>query len=673
MDAHMRAHEGLELPHPEHKTVMKLYVWDFGGQQIYHATHQFFLTDKALFVLVWNGRMGYTQCRVEYWLDMIKARAPGSPIVIVATHQDQRLVELPSLEEWQTKYNIVGQYVVSNKTGDGMDALKQSLAQAAARLPLMGREYPSNWVAAIATLQNRHMQYKKDPVQARNYLQIAELLGLLKHEYQMEEGEARVMLQWYHDLGGLMLYADDPELNDFAILNPWWVSRTINHVLDHADPTLDQGLFTRQLMDQVWHDVPAWLRPRFQRLMEKFDLSYRIPDQPGSSIIVGRLPVHPPDYQTRWQPWGAQPGCKELTLRYRFNSIPPGIPSWFIAREHRFSTGLHWRHGALLHDQEKKHLGLARSDPNKGIVELSVRGPYPHNFFALLMDGMELTIARFPGVEVERMLPCPCGSKSQPCTAHFEYQMLLKRLERGKDTVECPHSARDVSLHQLLFALRTGRQEDLLRAIDAKVTAGFSEMKEQNRALIALIQRGHTTIYNALQTTHATHCPNVFALCEVKQGKLRDTVTRKLELQLFCQEPGHWHPTEDGRYEFQKPAQWLDPIIPYAQKLLTVLRYAAPVVGVAIGSNGQSADGSVMKRMDQLLRGMEGLLPKQSAGEQMEAAGTAKMADGAALRQLRGLLDELDPAQRWGGLQKVFTAEGHYLWLCPEHAAAYQR
>jgi hypothetical protein len=48
-------------------------------------------------------------------------------------------------------------------------------------------------------------------------------------------------------------------------------------------------------------------------------------------------------------------------------------------------------------------------------------------------------------------------------------------------------------------------------------------------------------------------------------------------------------------------------------------------------------------------------------------------ADGAALRALRHLLLELDPAQVWGGLQKVLTPEGHYLWLCPEHAQVYQR
>ena len=60
-----------------------------------------------------------------------------------------------------------------------------------------------------------------------------------------------------------------------------------------------------------------------------------------------------------------------------------------IAREHRFSTGQHWRHGVLLEDADKKHRGLVRAVPNERLVELSVRGPYPQNFFALLRDGQE--------------------------------------------------------------------------------------------------------------------------------------------------------------------------------------------------------------------------------------------------------------------------------------------
>jgi len=47
---------------------------------------------------------------------------------------------------------------------------------------------------------------------------------------------------------------------------------------------------------------------------------------------------------------------------------------------------------------------------------------------------------------------------------------------------------------------------------------------------------------------------------------------------------------------------------------------------------------------------------------------TQNLAEGAELRAIRHLLEELDPSQVWGGLRKTWTPEGHCLWLCPQHA-----
>ena len=46
---------------------------------------------------------------------------------------------------------------------------------------------------------------------------------------------------------------------------------------------------------------------------------------------------------------------------------------------------------------------------------------------------------------------------------------------------------------------------------------------------------------------------------------------------------------------------------------------------------------------------------------------------GAALRALSALLQKLDPAGRWGGLQRVRTPDEKYLWLCERHLKKYKR
>ncbi len=47
---------------------IKLNIWDFGGQEIQHSTHQFFLTTRSLYLLVVDARKGDQISNIEYWL-----------------------------------------------------------------------------------------------------------------------------------------------------------------------------------------------------------------------------------------------------------------------------------------------------------------------------------------------------------------------------------------------------------------------------------------------------------------------------------------------------------------------------------------------------------------------------------------------------------------------------
>ena len=131
----------LRLLHPKEKGVeMTLSCWDFPGQQIYHATHQSFLTNRPLFVLVWSARLGFEKGNIEYWLDAIKGVAPDSPILVVATHIEDREARLP-IKHFKRDYpQIEGFYQVSNKSREGLPQLVESIRNVSAGLPLMGEK-----------------------------------------------------------------------------------------------------------------------------------------------------------------------------------------------------------------------------------------------------------------------------------------------------------------------------------------------------------------------------------------------------------------------------------------------------------------------------------------------------------------------------------------------------
>ncbi|MCP4426112.1 MAG: hypothetical protein GY803_16590, partial [Chloroflexi bacterium] len=77
-------------------------IWDFGGQSIYHATHQFFLSKRSVYILLADTRREHTD--FYDWLQMQEAFAADSPILLLKnqnrTHGNECVIEnLPHLQK----------------------------------------------------------------------------------------------------------------------------------------------------------------------------------------------------------------------------------------------------------------------------------------------------------------------------------------------------------------------------------------------------------------------------------------------------------------------------------------------------------------------------------------------------------------------------------------------
>ncbi|MDZ8025099.1 MAG: COR domain-containing protein, partial [Nostoc sp. DedQUE11] len=666
--------KSLELTHPtQADTSMELNTWDFGGQEIYHATHQFFLTNRSLFLLAWNARLGFEQGKLYYWLDTIKALAPESPILLVATHIDERDADLP-LKELRDKYpQIVEHYKISSKISLGIEELRQAIAEAAAKLPLMGEIWPTTWLNAANAIRT-------EPKKQITPQQLWDIMA----DYKVADISKEVLARWLHELGEILYFQDNEELNDTVILKPQWVTEYISKVLESKDVSDRFGIFTRQEMDRLWRDLERWMRDHFLRLMERFDLSYRTLENRDISLVVERLPLDAPNYEQKWQQIKQTDNCNEISMKFQLDTIPAGIPTWFIARQHRFTTGIHWRNGVLFADSEQKHLALVQAFPRDRYLQLTVRGAYPQNFFALLKDGIELTLARFPGLEIQRFIPCP-GHDGQECIHLFNYANLEKAIAKTIPDMQCQESFEYVSVSTLLFGLDWRTQDQVLLRIDQlekTIVGGQEVILDELKDMREHIQREFTNTFRREQASIDAHCPNVFVLRphDVNAWK-KNLVGQKLHLQLYCQAPGCWHPTQEGGlYEINEPAKWLRVTAPYISRLFRVLKYAAPIVGPFVGLLNEQEYEKVFKNDLEFTKELAAKLPELKESEDLELAGKIargedldpERADGAALRSLRQLLEEKDPQQHWGGLKKVLTPEGHYLWLCEHHAGNYK-
>jgi len=73
---------------------VRLNIWDFGGQEIMHATHQFFMTQRSLYLLVLNAREGEQDANIEYWLRLIESFGGDSPVIVVINQIKQHQLDL---------------------------------------------------------------------------------------------------------------------------------------------------------------------------------------------------------------------------------------------------------------------------------------------------------------------------------------------------------------------------------------------------------------------------------------------------------------------------------------------------------------------------------------------------------------------------------------------------
>ena len=57
---------------PIRKPKVTFMTWDFGGQEEYYATHQCFLTQRSLYLLIWSARDGELGLReLQVWMENI--------------------------------------------------------------------------------------------------------------------------------------------------------------------------------------------------------------------------------------------------------------------------------------------------------------------------------------------------------------------------------------------------------------------------------------------------------------------------------------------------------------------------------------------------------------------------------------------------------------------------
>jgi Leucine-rich repeat (LRR) protein/GTPase SAR1 family protein/CHAT domain-containing protein len=407
-------------------------IWDFGGQEIYHQTHQFFLTERSLYALVADTRKENTD--FYWWLKVIELLSDNSPVLIIKNEKQDRQCEVNERQLRGEFTNLKEALPTNLATNRGLPEIKQAIQDYISRLPHIGTPLPKLWVRVRSALEN----YPRDYISFYEYENLCRVNNLTDRKDMLR------LSRYLHDLGVCLHFQDDSTLKHYVILKPEWGTTAVYKVLDNENVVKNLGCFHQDNLKDIWKDREyADMRDELLQLMMRFKLCYPIPNRPGNYIAPQLLDINQPDYT--WEK------SHNLILRYKYEFMPKGMITRFIVETHPWieQQKLVWRSGVVLYkDQTRAQI---TEHYNQKEIKIRVTGNRKKELLAVVTHELDKIHKSFERLQYDTLVPCNCKECEESPTPHsYPLENLYKRLKAGRYQIECDNSFQMVDVRQLI-------------------------------------------------------------------------------------------------------------------------------------------------------------------------------------------------------------------------------
>ncbi len=430
--------EQLLFPLDEHKK-FRMNIWDFGGQELYHSTHQFFFTHRSLYALVLNTRRD--DDRIDYWLHTIQLFGGDSPVIIIQNEEKDRTYALNE-QRYRSQYPNIKEFVQLNLSNPNkIPALVRKIQFYIQDLPHVGDELPLHWLDI--------RQQLSEIAQQKAYISLAEFRSICVEYELTEENKILLLSNYLHDLGTILHFQDNPILKHLIFLQNSWVIDAVYRVLDNDLVKNQQhGRFSEEDLHQIWNN-PEYIQVKFEllELMLKFELCFQVPDQ-SQYIVPQLLPPHPPQYDFN--------SDNVLNIEYRYDFMPRGLMTRFVVQMHTYikDQDLIWKEGVIL--ERLNTVAIVTEDYDQRLIKIQMTGERRQEMLAILSDEFDRLHASYPQqLKVRKMIPCNCSECRQSTQPHlYDYRKLRKYLSKNRESIVCDKSFEDVQIKGLLEGIQ---------------------------------------------------------------------------------------------------------------------------------------------------------------------------------------------------------------------------
>jgi small GTP-binding protein len=369
---------------------VKLHFWDFGGQEVMHATHQFFLSKRSIYILVLDGRKDEDP---EYWLQHIESFGGDSPVLLVLNRIDEHPAFEVNRRFLKNKYKgIVGFFRVSCAKNRGLGELKSSLIEELGKVPMLQTRWPKSWFKIKQELNSLDSPF----------LSLVQFQELCAQEMIVDESNQELLVEFLNDLG-VVLHFKDMELLDTHVLDPRWVTDGVYKIINSELLARKRGLLLLNQVGKILSlggksEYPAEKHLYIVNLMLKFELCYRIDDR--AILVPDLLDIQEPELNFKDE--------DALHFVFEYGYLPKSVMLRFIVRMHGDIQGdRRWRTGVVLADKNLQAEALVRADEKAKRLYISVRGEQKRDYFSIIKKVITDINSSFEKLQITEYVPLP--------------------------------------------------------------------------------------------------------------------------------------------------------------------------------------------------------------------------------------------------------------------------
>jgi internalin A len=363
------------------------FIWDFGGQDVYHSAHTLFMRTAAVFVVLWTPEQEALVASdndddplqrrhpLTYWLDYVRTLGRAdSPVLVVQSQCDTpaQAVPVPPVDAALLQsFGCLSVCNFSSRTRRGAASLQEALADANTYLrdrdgiSSIGRGRHQVW-QQLETWRQADQQLPP-PERLHRTLSQVEFARLCEQIGGVSSPEA--LLRFLHNKG--VVFHSPDLFHNRILLDQSWALDAVYAVFERGStyPLIkanDGRLSPSLLAAIVWREYEPEAQELFLSLMctcgivfpyREADATlgqeaeYLAPDllPPRSSPQVGR------QLQGRWD--GSDPS---LTLTYSYRFLHGGLVRALLCDlgNHAGDGGVYWRYGAWVYDARQGCIAL---------------------------------------------------------------------------------------------------------------------------------------------------------------------------------------------------------------------------------------------------------------------------------------------------------------------------